>query len=110
MIEGIVCRAAIANRDVKKSIRPKTHLTAVVIPEGLRHFEHDAFRAKIGFVGVTRGHFEFADDATLGILLAVINVEELIRFESRMECQAEQAFLVFHEWSPVHDVEKLSCI
>jgi len=75
--KGVVGIAAIAESEIQITIRAEAELAALVIAEGLRDLQDDAFGSEIGFVGVG-GDFEFADDGAdgkverLGILITRI--------------------------------------
>ena len=61
----IVRQAAVAEAQIKITVRAKNQFAALVIPERLEHFKDDAFGGHVGLVGVGGGDLEFADNAAI---------------------------------------------
>src|SRR5262249_3142112 len=95
VIERIVCRAAIANRDVQVAVRPEADRAAVMVPEGLGDAEEFLLRRGIGLVRIVLSDAEAANDIRQGRLLARVEDEELAIFlVAWMEGEAEEPFFI----------------
>src|SRR5579883_816646 len=88
-----------------------------MISKRLRDLQEHAFAVQIRAVGVFGGNPEFTDNAAPRkrrmlslVLLIVIDVKKPIRVETRVESQAEQAFLVVHEGLSIDNIKELLCV
>src|SRR4051812_23704521 len=93
IIVRVVCGAAIAEGNIKESVRPEADLPSIMIGVGLRNFHQLPFARKISLLV---GRFEFTNNTTPWVLLRVVHVKEPICGEARVKREPEQAFFVIH--------------
>jgi hypothetical protein len=101
--------AAVADRDVEKTIRPEGHLPPFVIGERLIYGQQNSLAGGVGQVGVG-GYLIFGDHRLyLPTRKAIIvQVEMLILSVVGMECQSQQALLAAIEIHFAGDIQKSS--
>jgi hypothetical protein len=103
IVVRVTAEAAVADCQVKETVRTEADLSAVMVPVGAGKFQEDAFGFQIDAIIYS---LELANDGAFWVLLAVKNVTQLVRFKLRMKRKAKQAFLVIHERLAIDDIEE----
>src|SRR5438270_8248720 len=105
-IVRIVSCAAIAQAQVKITVRSKQHRSAVMVPIRLGNLEDDPFRGKIGLIRIIFRNLNFTQHTALGALLRVVKITKSVGLELRMKSEGQQTLFILHPRFSIADIEK----